>query len=191
MPFYIISLKQSENEIIARKALEIQVKNKILVLNGVIMEIENLNQNTRLADLEEWKNGLFDLIYPVGTYYETSDIYFNPKASWGGTWVKDTKGLVTVGAIEDGGDSPAYGTLKLSLGSKTGEAEHTLTVDEMPSHTHGLAMQSGNQSGIIDKISVNGFENCNWYSHVQYTGGSQPHNNVQPSIGVIRWHRIA
>lgn len=155
------------------------------------MEIENLNQNMRLADLEEWKEGLFDLIYPVGTYYETSELSFNPMVEWGGTWIKDTKGLVTVGAIEDGGDTPKYGNLKLSLGSTTGESEHTLTVEEMPSHSHGLAMQAGNQTGDIDKISVNAFENCNWYSRTESRGGSQPHNNVQPSIGVIRWHRIA
>lgn len=191
MPFYIISLKQSKNEIRSCKALEIQVKNKILVLNGEIMEIENLNQNTRLADLEEWKNGLFDLIYPVGTYYETSDIWFNPMTEWGGTWVMDTKGLVTVGAIEDGGDSPKYGTLKLSLGSTTGEAEHTLTINEMPSHSHGISTnnQQGNRDfgydftyDYKDQLNTGG---------ITAVGGGQSHNNVQPSIGVYRWHRTA
>ena len=52
----------------------------------------------------------------------------------------------------------------------------------MPAHTHGLAMQAGNQTGVIDKISVNQFVNCNWYSHVEYTGGNQPHNNMPPYI---------
>lgn len=157
--------------------------------DAMVSAIQNNSQKIQAVSQEV--ASIWNIIYPVGSYYETSNPNFNPNSSWGGIWEKDTKGLVTVGAIEDGGDSPAYGTLKLSLGNTIGEAEHTLTVDEMPSHTHGLAMQAGNQSGVIDKISVNGYENCNWYSHVQYTGGGQPHNNVQPSIGVIRWHRTA
>lgn len=176
-------------------------KNKILVLNGKKMKIENLNQNTRLANLEEWKNGLFDLIYPVGTYYETSDIWFNPQAEWGGTWAMDTKGLVTVGAIEDGGDSPKYGTLKLSLGSTTGEAEHTLTINEMPSHQHRLAGAEGatvmaTMTNRVQSNDVDQHGGGNWtYDQVsmftEWVGDSQSHNNVQPSIGVYRWHRIA
>lgn len=63
-----------------------------------------------------------------------------------------------------------------------GEQFHTLTVNEMPSHTHRLALQTGNQTGLIDRISVTHFESCNWYSHVEYVGGSQSHNNMPPYI---------
>lgn len=33
---------------------------------------------------------LMDVMYPVGSYYETSDATFDPNVSWGGTWSLDT-----------------------------------------------------------------------------------------------------
>ena len=40
---------------------------------------------------------LIDLIYPVGSYYETSDENFDPNTVWGGTWSQDSVGKVLVG----------------------------------------------------------------------------------------------
>ena len=39
---------------------------------------------------------LIDFFYPVGSYYETSDINFNPNITWGGTWKEDSAGRVLV-----------------------------------------------------------------------------------------------
>ena len=39
---------------------------------------------------------LLDLIYPVGSYYETSNSSFDPNESWGGVWSLDTDGTVLV-----------------------------------------------------------------------------------------------
>lgn len=66
------------------------------------MEIENLKQNGDIADLQTLYynlqnsvNGLIDLVYPVGSYYETSNSNFNPNESWGGTWNKtDSMGVL-------------------------------------------------------------------------------------------------
>ena len=37
----------------------------------------------------------FMALWPVGSYYETSDPSFDPNVSWGGTWVQDSKGRTT------------------------------------------------------------------------------------------------
>lgn len=66
---------------------------------------------------------LLDYFYPVGTIYETMDAKFNPSTFWGGTWEK-VSGRFLYGS-EDG-----------TTGSEDGEKTHTLTIDEMPSHTH-------------------------------------------------------
>ena len=70
-------------------------------------------------------SGLLDFFYPVGSYYETSNTSFDPNTSWGGTWELEDEGLVHIGA----------GT-NYTAGNTGGEATHTLTTDEMPSHTH-------------------------------------------------------
>ena len=41
---------------------------------------------------------LIDFFYPVGCYFETSDIDFNPNVSWHGAWVLETAGQVHVSA---------------------------------------------------------------------------------------------
>ena len=63
------------------------------------MEINSLKINQEISDIKEQLSGLLDLFYPVGSYYETSDISFFPEAVWGGTWRMDTKGYVTLGVI--------------------------------------------------------------------------------------------
>jgi microcystin-dependent protein len=52
------------------------------------------------------------------------------------------------GVVGQGVDSNAnFSTLTVSLGDMVGEYTHTLTINEMPSHTHGSADVSGNING--------------------------------------------
>lgn len=158
------------------------------------MEINSLKINQEISDIKEQLNGLLDVFYPVGSYYETSDISFYPSSEWGGTWVEDTKGYVTVGGLRDGGDTPREGGLDIDGGVTTGEVEHTLTVDEMPSHNHLVYIDSF-ISTDSQTDTVRGGHVSKTAQNIRYstseTGGSLPHNNIQPSIGVYRWHRIA
>ena len=64
-----------------------------------------------------------DLVYPVGSIYMSVNTT-NPNTLFGGTWQK-LKDRFLLGS----GDY-------YSSGSKGGESAHTLTIDEMPSHTH-------------------------------------------------------
>ena len=134
-----------------------------------------------------------DFYYPIGTYYETSNKDFNPNKTWGGTWVRDTNGLVTVGAVDEVG-ADTWPSVQVTEGDTIGEAEHTLTLNEMPKHNHkfnrdNLAAMAGTGSYEIDQ-NTNGGRLYHLIS-IDNAGGDQPHNNVQPSIGVYRWHRIS
>ena len=160
------------------------------------MEIESLK-------VEKFMEDVFDLIYPVGSYYETSDTSFNPNTSWGGTWNKtDTDGRVTV----------AQSTTDekfMKVGYKWGETSHVLTESEMPSHKHSLTSWRNPTESTPQATTGYGFTSNNYaFSNVatdgdgtSYTandsvaigasGRNASHNNLQPYIVVVRWHRTA
>lgn len=86
-----------------------------------------------------------------------------------------------------------------------GEAWHTLTVDQMPSHEHRDMMFGGNSGdyfGVNQGAQVNpGFES-KWnfsytsgtgqaYLYTARTGNSAAHNNMPPYLSVFMWKRIA
>lgn len=143
------------------------------------------------------KGELLDIFYPIGSYYETSNTSFNPNVSFGGTWVRDTDGLVTIGAV-DKVDSTNTTKVQVEVGMTIGEKEHTLTINEIPNHNHEILPRGRKMywdSGLTGMLT-----SSNWGNEVQvsskntYTakvGGGVSHNNIQPSIGVYRWHRTA
>ena len=121
---------------------------------------------------------------PVGSIYmSVNDI--NPSIYFGGTWVSWGAGRVPVGVDTSDND--------FSTVEKTGgEKEHTLTVNEMPSHSHRMDGQ------VLELLSassgIDSSQNGHWiasHTATTSTGGSQPHNNVQPSKIINRWHRTA
>lgn len=153
--------------------------------------------------LQKWGGGskLLDFFYPVGTYYETSNASFNPNTTWGGTWVEDSKGFVTIGADVNGDAGLTQaGLLSVNVNEKVGEAKHTLSVTEIPSHYHYVHMSAGGSgtgsdyaNGYTGKDHSSAFvpEKNSVYSSTSAIGNNQAHNNTQPSIGVRRWHRTA
>ncbi len=112
-----------------------------------------------------------DLLYPVGSIY-LSIKSKNPGEIFGGVWERVAKGRTLVGVDENDTD--------FSSSEKTGgEKEHTLTIDEMPSHNHEQQQYTfvggGSQMGKSDGA---------WYSqatsYTKNSGNSQSHNNLQP-----------
>ena len=121
--------------------------------------------------------------YPVGSYYETSDTSFDPNTAWGGTWVLDSKGRVTVSRDENITDFD-------TIGETGGEKTVTLKVNEMPNHSHNTGgvytfYGSGSNAGTVMLWSDTG------EAKTQATGGGQAHNNMPPYVVVNRWHRTA
>ena len=126
---------------------------------------------------------LFDLLYPVGTYYETSNSNWTPSsAGWYGTWQEDTGGKTTVAK-----DSGTFNTLGASVGSESKTTgNHTITVDEMPSHTHSQNQHShaglsyGNPDGGGNTIVVSTNYNSTGCIELSWKRSSHgaPYNNV-------------
>ena len=130
------------------------------------------------------ENDLLSKTYPVGALYLSAS-ETSPASLFGGTWerLKDRFLLAA-------GDS-------YTAGSTGGEANHTLTVDEIPSHLHtgssnflDGATMGGSQSnrGVF---CIGGGWDISRYDLTGSTGGSQPHNNMPPYLAVYMWERVA
>lgn len=76
-----------------------------------------------------------------------------------------------------------------TLGATGGEAEHTLTVDEIPNHTH--------RDNIYNQGSGMTYNHVTWGTcgtdNIAGTavGGGQAHNNLPPYTAVNMWLRTA
>lgn len=104
------------------------------------------------------------------------------QAIYNGTW-EQIKDVFLLAA----GDS-------YSAGSTGGEATHTLTVNEMPKHSHNLPVdkQYGEATSTEkDRINLSsGIAYNNGYASND-TGANQPHNNMPPYLTVYMWRRTA
>lgn len=134
---------------------------------------------------------LLDMFYPVGSYYETSDTSFNPNVSWGGTWVEDTSGRVTVSQ-----NSGTFATVGSTGGSEAYSHYHWQSggcdVGSYYDLTDQAATSEGLQSRIVTKDRVlfnNGGRATNAMRQTTTYGANT--SSVQPYVVVKRWHRTA
>lgn len=79
------------------------------------------------------------------------------------------------------------------MGATGGSYQHKLTINEMPEHKHDVLLGDAITSGEQKVISAGGGRGMtDFYDQysLKASGGSQPHNNVQPSIITGAWIRI-
>ena len=135
----------------------------------------NLIVNSLTANTINVQN-IFDSIYPVGSIYMTIN-EVNPSTLFGGVWeqIKDTFLL---------GSGDVY-----EAGTTGGEATHTLTINEMPAHTHSI--YKGREAGGIGSGLTWSTGSTTNNAGVNNTGGSQPHNNMPPYLTVCIWKRVS
>lgn len=142
-------------------------------------------------------NFVLDNVYPIGSIYMNVNST-NPGTLFGGTW-EQIQGKFLLGM------SSSY-----PAGSQGGEASHTLTTEEMPSHGHNPANQSGyfgfitnskkafevgdmgvqSGSGRYYPYSTTAFD-ISRNSLTGTTGGGKSHNNMPPYLSIYIWKRTA
>lgn len=119
---------------------------------------------------------------PIGSIYLTVS-NDNPSKWFGGTWEKMTGGYLYA----------ADYTISNSSYTGLGTQGHTLTINEMPSHTHNVyGAMSGNTWPITNTGNDWQLTTKDWNEDMlTYTGGSQAHSHNIAYIGVWCWKRIA
>lgn len=125
---------------------------------------------------------LINTIYPVGSIYMSVNST-NPSTLFGGTWEQiEDKFLLASGT-------------SYSNGSTGGEATHTLTVNEIPSHRHSRRTQPQTfkeQDTTKNDIISPAEGSANMVTkYTDYTGGGKAHNNMPPYLVVNVWKRTA
>lgn len=120
---------------------------------------------------------IIDCIMPVGfilTLYNHND----PNTMYPGTtWVRIQNAFLW--GCDASGD----------IGQTGGEKTHTLTVNELPKHSHG-SVYSGNASGTKSYAWLASGGSAMAYGAVE-TGGGAAHNNMPPYVQVSIWRRTA
>lgn len=145
--------------------------------------LETIKSNTDRIAANELKisliggNDPLNALHPVGSIYMSADST-SPASLFGGTW-EQLKDRFLLGA----GDSYA-------AGGTGGEATHTLTVSEMPNHTHTVFGGSEVTTINTNSLAMSGPKLTD-YRLTGAEGGNQPHNNMPPYISVYIWKRVS
>jgi microcystin-dependent protein len=136
---------------------------------------------------------LLDVSYPIGSVVArssqvTTSYLFSEAQSQ--TWVQFAQGRTLVG--QDSSDTAFDGVTPTAY---IGEKEHTLTISEIPSHTHTYVDRYRNTSGgagqVFNLSSGSQVALSSPTVNTGSTGGGQAHNNVQPYEVVYYYKRTA
>ena len=148
---------------------------------------------------------LLSKIYPVGSIYMSMSAT-NPATLFGvGTWKRISQGRMLLGA-----DDSTY-----KAGATGGEATHTLSVNEIPAHSHGISNSGdhthnfygsdGNNGQFTEGDGLDTEANKQYTHNERYTtssagahthtisnaGGGAAHNNMPPYLVCYIWQRTA
>ena len=157
------------------------------------------------------KELILNMVYPIGSIY-TSTEDKSPATFLGGTWER-LKGRFLLGADDADGTDGTY-----KAGTTGGEAEHTLTEQQIPSHGHaetvaayedgtwgwketvggipGIVFNANDKSGAVKYLHAG--QTQDKVAHASLfsvtnglVGADEPHNNMPPYLVVYMWKRIA
>ena len=148
---------------------------------------------TGITAAEVWnlvKAEALNSTYPIGSIY-ASVANTSPASAFGGTWAPYGAGKVLAGHdYNDPADAEFVAASTDGSSEKTGGSKtHTLTINEMPAHTHSFtAMQDTNNS--VNRTG-GGDLGAPSSTTTSSTGGGAAHNIMQPYVVVYMWKRTA
>ena len=169
---------------------------KAVVRNSPSLQA-NDNTVVTMAMLQEFKASLMATQFPVGISIITQDPR-NPAEYLGfGSWERDLQGRALVGVTTD--VTSASPDWVKTVNREFGEYEHTLTVEEIPSHNHktyqswggtGSGMEGFERLSDFSGHSNDAITDSFGYQISTSVGGGLPHNIVSPSKTKFIWTRI-
>lgn len=172
------------------------------VINNIVFDNNNSRFPTRL-NRSDCLAVIRDFIYPVGSYFETSDSSFNPNSAWGGTWVEVDGTFVNGVDVAVNITSytspnspyvfPSNGVIKVACGYEAGnsmmaqvlDADDISNVALCQSSTYSYSMKS---SQHVQAVVYKG-QRC--YCTKQGSSNNSAVHFFPYTYSTKRWHRIA
>lgn len=164
-------------------------ENEALTIETISIETLNeSNQTTKYTTrVVPTMTAILEAVYPVGAIY-ISVMNADPSVVFGfGTWQQvEDRFLLAAGSTYE-------------AGSTGGEAEHVLTIAEMPAHNHRLKTDINSPDYNVtwpewfeytDGWTQDAGETEAPATHTTSTGGGVAHNNMPPYLVVYVWQRI-
>ena len=129
-----------------------------------------------VSTLTEQYASIVDIVYPIGSIYMSVNAA-DPSTLFSGTSWEKLQGRFLLGS------NSTY-----KSGSTGGQATHTLTVSEMPAHTHNYFKVSTSASV---KDTASGSAYGDYSTSTTSVGGGAAHNNMPPYLVVNMWKRTS
>jgi len=158
---------------------------------GVNVTIPQIDDNNVSSD-DTWSSQkIRDFIYPVGSIYMSVNS-ISPATIFGGTWEQlEDRFLLGAGQTYTAGDTGGAATHTHTTG------DHTLTIYEIPSHNHSMAL--ANTDASLSSYARFGYNGEAFRGNTGNSGGGQAHNhgdtgsssNLPPYLVVYMWERTA
>lgn len=143
----------------------------------------NLKSGMSSYLVNQMKTDLINLLYPVGSVYMSMNST-NPSSLFGGSWTQTAQGRMIVGV--DSGDTDFNASMKTG-----GEKTHTLTINEMPSHSHKSTTYGGVEGFSYKPDSAGANASAIGNNPTNSVGGGAAHNNMSPYVTAYIWRRTA
>ena len=181
-----------------------ELSNEQLTEELSLMKDTISKMQAKIDTLESKQNDVLKNVYPVGSIYISVN-NTNPKDIYGGSWEKiQNRFLLGSGSNYSLGSTGGNSSVSYTPSGTVGN--HTLTIQEMPSHHHAQATNNG-KSGPTREVPAGipyGIDYGDGVGEVPTanTGGSQAHNhpftgtssniNIMPPYIVVNvWKRTA
>lgn len=182
--FRRLSSDQSKQNKAGLRQVSVYTDSELSSINDHLINLDNtINDfNDVIDDINNNISEIMESMIPdVGTWmfaeFDPNDKY--PDTTW--EQVADGTFLMASGDIHE-------------TGNEYGSNEVTLTIEQLPSHSHKIDIPLSNTytstSGATFSISRMASSNTR-IPYTESTGGSKPHNNIPQSIAIPLWHRVS